>query len=83
MAKAKKAKKAKTPGHHTAKGTRKFQSNGPIEWSSVFRAAAKAGGGEREGEGIRAAMAYAIDNSKAFLAWVAKGHKTELKSEAK
>lgn len=74
MAKAKKATKAKaskTPGHYTDKGTRKFQSNGPQEWSKTFRAAAKAAGEEREGKGIMLAMAFAIDNEKAFLKFAA------------
>jgi len=68
MAKARKAAaKSKTPGHYTDKGTRKFQSNGPIEWSKVFKAGAKAAGEEREGQGINLAMAFAIANEKAYL----------------
>jgi hypothetical protein len=67
-----KAKASKVPGHYTEKGTRKFQSNGPVEWSKSFKAAAKAAGEEREGKGIMLAMYYAIANEKAFLAFAAK-----------
>ena len=53
MAKAKKAAKAKAtkaaPGHYTDKGTRKFQANGPIEWSKVFQRAAGKDGKEEIG----------------------------------
>jgi hypothetical protein len=89
MAKAKKASKAKaskgTPGHYTDKGTRKFQSNGPIEWSQVFRAAAKAAGEEREGQGINLAMAYAIANKAAFMKFAKESAErtVALKAEAK
>ncbi len=62
--------KASTPGHYTEKGTRKFQSNGPIDWSSTFKRAAGKDG--REGEGIRAALAYAVAHESAFLAWAVK-----------
>lgn len=53
------------PEHHTAGDTRKYQANGPIEWSDVFLAIAKQlseidGGNAKEGRGIRACLAYAV-----------------------
>lgn len=86
MAKAKKAARAGkatkatkgAPGHYTDKGTRKFQANGPIEWSKTFT---KAAGGGREGEGIRSAMAYAIAHEKAFLSWAAAQSKAADKAD--
>ena len=84
MAKSKaksKAKASATPGHYTDKGTRKFQANGPIEWSKVF---AKAAGKEHpEGFGIRAAMAYAVAHEAKFLAWVKAEAEAAAKAEAK
>jgi hypothetical protein len=82
-----KGKAAVKPGdatHYTDKGTRKFQCNGPVEWAKAF---GKAAAGGREGEGIRAALAYAIANEAKFLAW-AKGQakaadKADAKPEAK
>lgn len=62
---------AKNPGHFTEHGTRKFQANGPVAWTSVFRAAA--GKDQTLGDGIRAAMAYAASHRESFLAW-AKSH---------
>jgi len=78
QAKASKAPKARkgTPGHYTESGTRKFQANGPIDWAATFKAAAGEG---REGEGIRAAMAYAIAHKAQFLAW----SKAQAKAAAK
>lgn len=57
-------KKSKTPSHVTAAGTRKYQANGPTEWSTIFREIAeKVGGkGTPEGVGIRAALAFAVRN---------------------
>jgi hypothetical protein len=82
--KGKKAAKAKSvPGHYTEKGTRKFQSNGPIEWSKVFKAAARAAGEEKEGKGIALAMAFAIANEKAFLKYASTPAKIEVKAEEK
>jgi hypothetical protein len=84
MAKSKaksKAKASATPGHYTDKGTRKFQANGPIEWSKVFT---KAAGKEHpEGFGIRAAMAYAIAHEDKFLAWCKAQAESEAKPAAK
>lgn len=61
----------KQPGHFTEHGTRKFQANGPVAWTSAFRAAA--GKDQTLGDGIRAALAYAALHRDAFLTW-AKGH---------
>ena len=60
-------KKAEQPGHVTEAGTRKHQTNGPVEWSKVFRRVAGRDG--REGEGIRAALAYAVAHADAFERW--------------
>ncbi|HEX7947487.1 MAG TPA: hypothetical protein VF495_22675 [Phenylobacterium sp.] len=59
--------KSESPGHYTAHGTRKFQANGPIEWSKAFKRVAGKDG--REGEGIRAALAYAVAHEDAFAKW--------------
>ena len=61
------------PGHYTESGTRKYQANGPVTWGKVFRAVAGRDG--REGEGIRAALAYAAEHSEAFSRW-AEQHPT-------
>lgn len=53
-----------TPTHVSAAGTRKYQCNGPIQWSQLLRQlASKIGGpGTPEGVGIRAALAFALSN---------------------
>jgi hypothetical protein len=61
---------SKDPGHYTEHGTRKFQANGRVEWSRLFTRVAA---GKREGEGIRAALAYAATHASQFEAW-AKAH---------
>ena len=61
----------KQPGHFTEAGTRKFQANGPVEWTAAFRAAA--GKDQALGDGIRAALAYAALHREQFVTW-AKGH---------
>lgn len=58
------------PGHYTQHNTRKFQCNGRVAWASTFRRAAA---GAQEGDGIRAALAYAVGHADAFLAW-SKAH---------
>lgn len=58
------------PGHYTEAGTKKHQANGPVAWSKVFqRVAGKEG---REGEGVRAALAYAVAHADAFVGWAEK-----------
>lgn len=59
--------KSESPGHYTAHGTRKFQANGPVAWSKAFKRVAGKDG--REGEGIRAALAYAAEHEDAFVRW--------------
>lgn len=86
MAKTKKAAtktKSEKPAHYTASGTKKHQANGPVEWSKVFKAAAKIVGSAREGEGVRLAMAYAVANEKAFLKWAEQEQAAEEKAAAK
>lgn len=48
-------------------GTRKYQCNGPVSWSATFREAAGRGGAE--GEGIRAALAFALSRRDELLAF--------------
>ena len=62
-----------TPGHYTESQTRKYQANGPISWGVTFRKVAGRDG--REGEGIRAALAFAVEKSDQFQAW-AENHPT-------
>lgn len=64
-------KASKQPGHFTDAGTRKFQANGPVAWTSAFRAAA--GKDQALGDGIRAALAYSALHRDQFVAW-AKSH---------
>lgn len=59
----------KTPGHYTESSTRKYQANGPVSWGATFRKVAGKDG--REGEGIRAALAFAVERSDQFQAWAA------------
>lgn len=65
--------KRNAPGHYTEKGTRKFQCNGPTDWSEAFKAFA--GEGAREGEGIRYALAYAVANRVEVLKFSAAARK--------
>lgn len=55
------------PEHYTSIGTRKFQCNGPQDWSQTFKelAAAIAGKGAPEGIGIRAVLAAGVKAAKA------------------
>ncbi len=76
---AKKSKSA-TPGHYTESGTRKYQTNGPIAWSREFVLAAHGG---REGEGINAALAYAIAHRAEFQAWATRARKAAAEPESK
>jgi len=59
--------KNENPGHYTASATRKYQANGPVAWGQLFRKVAGRDG--REGEGIRAALAYAYEHADRFAAW--------------
>lgn len=59
--------KTENPGHYTESGTRKYQSNGPVAWGTLFRKVAGKDG--REGEGIRAALAFAAAHPEKFVAW--------------
>lgn len=57
------------PGHHTASGTRKYQCQGPLSWSTGLQ---KIAGKDRpEGEGIRAAIAYAVSHMAELEEFVA------------
>lgn len=67
--KSSKSAAAKSPGHYTSLGTRKFQAHGPVEWGKVFLRAA---GGAPEAFGIRAALAFAVANAGK---WSAKGER--------
>lgn len=66
------------PGHYTAHSTRKYQCNGQVSWGATFRRAAA---GAQEGDGIRAALAYAASHADTFLGW-AKGHPDDWKRAA-
>ena len=57
----------KHPGHYTESSTRKYQANGPVSWGSTYRKVAGRDG--REGEGIRAALAFAVARADQFIAW--------------
>lgn len=59
--------KSEQATHYTQHGTRKYQANGPVGWAAVFRRVAGKDG--REGEGIRAALAYAAGHEAAFASW--------------
>lgn len=59
--------KQENPGHYTEAGTQKHQAAGPVAWGKVFRRVAGKDG--RQGEGVRAALAYAVHHEEAFLRW--------------
>jgi len=57
----------KQPGHVTARGTQKYQANGPSEWAPFFVEIAESIGGKGApmGLGIRAVLAAAFDGHTA------------------
>jgi hypothetical protein len=68
--KSAKPTKPTKPDHYTASGTRKYQAQGPVAWSTFFKSLAeKIGGrGAPEGLGIRACLAYAVGADPALMA---------------
>lgn len=62
------------PEHYTSIGTRKFQCNGPQEWSATFKKIAEQVGGKGapEGIGIRAVLAAGVKAASSNGGSVAK-----------
>ena len=54
----------KVATHVTSAGTQKYQANGPTAWAPIFKEIAEAVGGKGTPAaiGIRAALAYAVQN---------------------
>jgi len=64
---------ANLPDHVTLSGNKKHQTNGPIGWGVVFRAAARAAYGDKgtEGDGVRLALEIGVKE-------LAKRHNVEI-----